>query len=169
MEEACSGSILCTPRQPYIGVNPAGCRRILQVRLCSQVCQPQPAQAFCNGMEYFNTFGGCTAAGAAGLAVLAALREEGLQQNAQAVGLHLLAGLRALQTVCPVLRMTGPGCRSRTWHHSPEVSAQGGDCWALNEAAGVGSRGVDGAGGQRTERSCGQKLRRTRSQAGGDG
>ena len=74
---------------------------MVQVRLRAQVCQPKPAQAFCNGMEYFNTFGGCTAAGAAGLAVLAAIREEGLQQNAQAVGSHLLAGLQALQTVGP--------------------------------------------------------------------
>ena len=64
-----------------------------------QVSQPEPARAFCNGMEYFNTFGGCTAAGAAGLAVLAALQEEGLQQNALAVGTHLLAGLKALQQV----------------------------------------------------------------------
>ena len=31
---------------------------------------PKHAAAFANGMEYFNTYGGCTAAGAAGMATL---------------------------------------------------------------------------------------------------
>jgi 4-aminobutyrate aminotransferase-like enzyme len=37
------------------------------------------AQSFANGMEYFNTGGGCNAACAAGLAVLDVIENEGLQ------------------------------------------------------------------------------------------
>mmetsp|Transcript_42577 Transcript_42577/g.107631 ORF Transcript_42577/g.107631 Transcript_42577/m.107631 type:complete len:582 (-) Transcript_42577:869-2614(-) len=54
------------------------------------------AQAFANGMEYFNTGGGCNAACAAGLAVLDVLAEEGLQAKAADVGAFLLKGLRKL-------------------------------------------------------------------------
>ena len=50
-------------------------------------------------MEYFNTYGGCTAAGAAGSAVLHILQEESLQQHAQRVGEHLIAKLDALKQV----------------------------------------------------------------------
>ncbi|KAK9795530.1 hypothetical protein WJX73_009487 [Symbiochloris irregularis] len=55
------------------------------------------AKSFSNGMEYFNTFGGCTAAGAAGLATFQVLRRERLQENAAAVGAHLLHRLSMLQ------------------------------------------------------------------------
>jgi 4-aminobutyrate aminotransferase-like enzyme len=55
------------------------------------------ADRFDNGMEFFSTFGGSTAACAAGLATLRATRREGLQAQARRVGDHLLAGLRALQ------------------------------------------------------------------------
>jgi 4-aminobutyrate aminotransferase-like enzyme/Ser/Thr protein kinase RdoA (MazF antagonist) len=55
------------------------------------------ADAFDNGMEFFSTFGGSTAACAAGLATLRATRDEGLQSHARRVGAHLLAGLRALE------------------------------------------------------------------------
>ncbi|EFJ46733.1 hypothetical protein VOLCADRAFT_92827 [Volvox carteri f. nagariensis] len=48
------------------------------------------------GMEYFNTYGGSTAAVAAGLAVLCILQRDGLQQHAQRVGSYLLYGLRQL-------------------------------------------------------------------------
>ncbi|KXZ47610.1 hypothetical protein GPECTOR_34g769 [Gonium pectorale] len=48
------------------------------------------------GMEYFNTYGGSTAAVAAGLAVLRVLTQECLQQRAAAVGDYLLAGLQRL-------------------------------------------------------------------------
>ena len=54
------------------------------------------ADAFANGMEYFNTFGGKPVSCAAGLAVRDVMREEGLQENARITGDYLLAGLRDL-------------------------------------------------------------------------
>ncbi len=55
------------------------------------------ANSFDNGMEFFSTFGGSTAACAAGLATLRVTEEESLQAHALRVGRHLLAGLRDLQ------------------------------------------------------------------------
>jgi 4-aminobutyrate aminotransferase-like enzyme/Ser/Thr protein kinase RdoA (MazF antagonist) len=49
---------------------------------------------FVEGTDYFSTFGGSTAACAAALAVLRTIEEEGLVENARAVGAHLLAALR---------------------------------------------------------------------------
>jgi 4-aminobutyrate aminotransferase-like enzyme len=54
------------------------------------------AEAFANGMEYFNTFGGNPVSCAVGSAVLDVIAEEGLQENALRVGEHLLQGLRGL-------------------------------------------------------------------------
>jgi 4-aminobutyrate aminotransferase-like enzyme len=56
------------------------------------------ANAFNNGMEYFNTFGGNPVSMATGLSVLQVIQEEGLQQHAKEVGDHLLNGLRGLMT-----------------------------------------------------------------------
>ncbi|MFN0097726.1 MAG: aminotransferase class III-fold pyridoxal phosphate-dependent enzyme [Gemmatimonadaceae bacterium] len=55
------------------------------------------AESFDNGMEYFSTFGGSTAACVAGSATLQVVLEEGLQRNALLVGERLLAGLRSLK------------------------------------------------------------------------
>ena len=55
------------------------------------------AEAFHNGMEYFNTFGGSPAACAAGLAVLDVMRDEGLQQHAREVGSYLKSRLVELR------------------------------------------------------------------------
>jgi hypothetical protein len=55
------------------------------------------ADSFNNGMEFFSTFGGSTAACAAGLATLRATRDEEFQKHALDVGKHLLRELRALQ------------------------------------------------------------------------
>lgn len=54
------------------------------------------ADAFANGMEYFNTYGGGPVACAAGMAVLQVIRAEGLQENARDVGHYLMEGLLAL-------------------------------------------------------------------------
>jgi 4-aminobutyrate aminotransferase-like enzyme len=55
------------------------------------------ADAFANGMEYFNTFGGNPVSCAVGLAVLDVIRDEALQEHARRTGEHLLHGLRAVQ------------------------------------------------------------------------
>ncbi|MES3035458.1 MAG: aminotransferase class III-fold pyridoxal phosphate-dependent enzyme [Gemmatimonadota bacterium] len=55
------------------------------------------ADSFDNGMEYFSTFGGSTAACVAGLATLLVTIEEQLQHRALATGTQLLAAFRQLQ------------------------------------------------------------------------
>jgi 4-aminobutyrate aminotransferase-like enzyme/Ser/Thr protein kinase RdoA (MazF antagonist)/murein DD-endopeptidase MepM/ murein hydrolase activator NlpD len=54
------------------------------------------AASFANGMEFFSTFGGSTAACVAGLTTLEVTLEDGLQAHAAAVGSHLLDRLRGL-------------------------------------------------------------------------
>ena len=54
------------------------------------------ADAFANGMEYFNTFGGNPVSCAIGTAVMEVIEDEGLQENAQKAGNRLLEGLRGL-------------------------------------------------------------------------
>jgi 4-aminobutyrate aminotransferase-like enzyme/Ser/Thr protein kinase RdoA (MazF antagonist) len=56
------------------------------------------ADSFDNGMEFFSTFGGSTAACAAGLATLRVTLEDHLQRHAFEVGGQLLDALRRLQT-----------------------------------------------------------------------
>merc|ERR1712151_950339 len=52
------------------------------------------AEAFNNGLEYFNTFGGNPVCCAAGLAVLDVLRDERLQEHARDVGMYFAEQLR---------------------------------------------------------------------------
>lgn len=54
------------------------------------------ANAFDNGMEYFNTFGGNPVSMATGLAVLKVIQDEELQKNALEVGGFLIEGLTNL-------------------------------------------------------------------------
>jgi 4-aminobutyrate aminotransferase-like enzyme len=61
------------------------------------------ADAFNNGMEYFNTFGGNPVSMATGIAVLKTIQEEELQQHALAVGNHLMDGLKRLMNKHPVM------------------------------------------------------------------
>ncbi len=55
------------------------------------------AESFDNGMEFFSTFGGSTAACVAGRATLQVTLDEGLQRNALIVGERLLNGLKPLK------------------------------------------------------------------------
>ena len=54
------------------------------------------AESFDNGMEFFSTFGGSTAACVAGRMTLQVTLDEDLQRNALLVGERLLSGLRPL-------------------------------------------------------------------------
>ncbi len=61
------------------------------------VITTQPiAEAFANGMEYFNTFGGNPVSCAAGLAVLDVIEEEGLVERARTTGEWLSKRFKAL-------------------------------------------------------------------------
>ena len=65
------------------------------------VTTPEIAGAFCNGMEYFNTFGGNPVSCAIGMAVLKVIQKENLQQHAMQVGEFLMKQLQELQQSFP--------------------------------------------------------------------
>ncbi len=68
------------------------------------------AEAFANGMEYFNTFGGNPVSCAIGLEVLRVIQDEGLQQNALETGNYLRRGLEQLSSQFPIIGdVRGPG------------------------------------------------------------
>ena len=60
------------------------------------VMQPRVIEAFGAKVRYFNTFGGNAVAAATAMAVLEVIENEGLMQNAAAVGAYFAEGLRAL-------------------------------------------------------------------------
>jgi 4-aminobutyrate aminotransferase-like enzyme/Ser/Thr protein kinase RdoA (MazF antagonist) len=61
------------------------------------------ADAFANGMEYFNTFGGNPVSCAIGLEVLRVIHDEGLQQNARDTGQYLREQLHELSRKFPII------------------------------------------------------------------
>ena len=71
--------------------------------LAAVVCTREVADAFANGMEYFNTFGGNPVSCAIGTEVLRVISEEGLQENALETGGYLKQGLQYLQDEFPVI------------------------------------------------------------------
>ncbi|CAH1002061.1 Acetylornithine/succinyldiaminopimelate aminotransferase [Neolewinella maritima] len=71
--------------------------------LAAVVCTPEVAEAFANGMEYFNTFGGNPVSATIGLAVLNVIREEELQEHARHTGAYLTTLLRQLQQEHPII------------------------------------------------------------------
>lgn len=74
------------------------------------VTTQEVADAFKNGMEYFNTFGGNPVSCAIGLEVLRVIKEEGLQQNAKVVGDYLKNGLKSLMNDFEIIGdVRGPG------------------------------------------------------------
>lgn len=58
------------------------------------------ADAFNNGMEYFNTFGANPVSCAIGLSVLEVIEEEKLQANAQSIGNYMMEELQKLTPHC---------------------------------------------------------------------
>lgn len=64
--------------------------------LAAVVVTNEIADAFNNGLEYFNTFGGNPVSMAAGLAVLDVIETEKMQQHALETGNYLMNGLRIL-------------------------------------------------------------------------
>ncbi|MDX2285478.1 MAG: aminotransferase class III-fold pyridoxal phosphate-dependent enzyme [Bacteroidia bacterium] len=66
-------------------------------------CTREVAEAFANGMEYFNTFGGNPVSAAIGLEVLRVIRDEGLQAHAFRTGEWLKAELRSLAQRFPLI------------------------------------------------------------------
>lgn len=60
------------------------------------VAKPEIIDHFGKNVRYFNTFGGNPVSCAAGMAVLNAIKEEGLQENAAQVGAYLKAGFETL-------------------------------------------------------------------------
>lgn len=61
------------------------------------------ADAFANGMEYFNTFGGNPVSCAIGFEVLSTIKQERLQENARDTGSYLKNGLQALMKQFPII------------------------------------------------------------------
>ncbi len=65
--------------------------------LAAVICTQKVADAFANGMEYFNTYGGNPVSCAIGQEVLQVIREESLQENALRVGNYLKSELLKVQ------------------------------------------------------------------------
>ncbi len=71
--------------------------------LAAVVCTRKVADAFANGMEYFNTFGGNPVSCAIGREVLQIVKEENLQQHALMIGNYLKKGLNELKEKYPII------------------------------------------------------------------
>jgi len=71
--------------------------------LAAVITTPEIADAFANGMEYFNTFGGNPVSCAIGMAVMDVIENEGLQENARLAGQRLLSGLKGLMDKYPLI------------------------------------------------------------------
>lgn len=67
------------------------------------ICTQEVAEAFANGMEFFNTFGGNPVSMAIGREVLKTVQEEGLQAQALRTGNHLKEGFRQLAQEHPLI------------------------------------------------------------------
>jgi len=65
--------------------------------LAAVITSKEVADAFANGMEFFNTFGGNPVSCAIGYEVLSVIEEEGLQENAVIMGNLLLMGFNKLK------------------------------------------------------------------------
>jgi 4-aminobutyrate aminotransferase-like enzyme len=71
--------------------------------MAAVVTTPEIADAFHNGMEYFNTFGGNPVSCAIGMAVLDVIEQEALENNSKKVGRQLLSGFTDLMERFPLI------------------------------------------------------------------
>jgi 4-aminobutyrate aminotransferase-like enzyme/Ser/Thr protein kinase RdoA (MazF antagonist) len=71
--------------------------------LAAVIVTEEIANAFNNGMEYFNTFGGNPVSMTTGLTVLEVIQDEEMQQHALEVGNHLIKGLKGLMAKYPII------------------------------------------------------------------
>ena len=71
--------------------------------LAAVVCTKEVADAFANGMEYFNTFGGNPVSCAIGMEVLNVIKIEKLQENALSTGNYLKEQLKNLKQTFPII------------------------------------------------------------------
>ncbi|WP_409417836.1 aminotransferase class III-fold pyridoxal phosphate-dependent enzyme [Flavobacterium sp. PS2] len=71
--------------------------------LAAVIVTNEIADAFNNGMEYFNTFGGNPVSMSAGLAVLEVIQDEEMQQHALEVGNYLMDLLKGLMDKFPII------------------------------------------------------------------
>ncbi|HLO82695.1 MAG TPA: aminotransferase class III-fold pyridoxal phosphate-dependent enzyme [Chitinophagaceae bacterium] len=71
--------------------------------LAAVVVTNEIADAFNNGMEYFNTFGGNPVSMATGLAVLDVIQGEDMQRHAKETGEYLMEGLKKLMNKYPLI------------------------------------------------------------------
>jgi 4-aminobutyrate aminotransferase-like enzyme/Ser/Thr protein kinase RdoA (MazF antagonist) len=71
--------------------------------LAAVVVTQEIADAFHNGLEYFNTYGGNPVSMETGLAVLDVIRDEEMQSHAREVGNVLMEGLRELMGEYPII------------------------------------------------------------------
>ena len=71
--------------------------------LAAIVVTDKIADAFNNGMEYFNTYGGNPVSMTAGLAVLDVIHNEEMQQHALETGNYLMDGLKQLMKKYPII------------------------------------------------------------------
>lgn len=71
--------------------------------LAAVVVTNELADAFNNGLEYFNTFGGNPVSMVTGLAVLDVIQQEEMQQYAKETGEYLMNGLKGLMEKHPII------------------------------------------------------------------
>ncbi|UWY26949.1 aminotransferase class III-fold pyridoxal phosphate-dependent enzyme [Flavobacterium sp. TR2] len=71
--------------------------------LAAVIVTEEIAEAFNNGLEYFNTFGGNPVSMATGLAVLEVIEQEEMQQHALETGNYLMEGLKELMKKHPII------------------------------------------------------------------
>jgi len=71
--------------------------------LAAVVVTNELADAFNNGLEYFNTFGGNPVSMVTGLAVLDVIQQEEMQQHAKETGEYLMDGLKRLMEQHPII------------------------------------------------------------------